>query len=162
MDLIAIAAVPVYIHGVQGETFRQRIGNQLLLLREQKKHWSRRAAAKAIEADSGTIRAMEQGRNSGWDFFERYAQALDTSLERICREVLAMPTANTVSLTPEEEVILSAYRAGGVGQRSLILQAARAFAVEHREVPAPPAAQSADAPASTDGSRARTRKSRGR
>lgn len=159
-DLIASCGTTVHTRRVRNRTFRQQVGDRLLLEREQRKKWSRRRAAIAMHADAGTIQALEQGGNAGWDFFERYSTVLGLTFERVCREVLMVPTtANT--LTPEEDVILTAYRRGTLGQRSLLLQAAQAFdqapsAHEPQEQPKP------DDLAAANDSHGRARKSQRR
>jgi hypothetical protein len=67
------------------------------------KRWSRRKAATAAGFNDGTIRAMEQGRNAGWDYFETYAKALGISFEQVCRDVLHL---EDVALDENQRIVL--------------------------------------------------------
>jgi hypothetical protein len=85
-----------------GRTFRQKIGDRLLLEREQVKHWTRARAAQALGVDGKTIERIEQAGNVGLDYVERYAIVLGLSLERVCRDVLSEPLE--VPFSSREEV----------------------------------------------------------
>lgn len=110
MDLIAEARPYAYNLAVPSRTFRQRIGDRLLLEREQVKHWSRLKAAIETKISDGTIKAMEQGQNAGWDFFERYARALGLTFEHVCRDALNLDEASVEGLTDEEIDVIATLR----------------------------------------------------
>src|SRR5213076_2128791 len=90
LDLIAASVSGSYNRAVRQRTFRQKVGDRLLLEREQVRRWSRSKAAIEAHVADGTIRAIEQGQNAGWDYFERYAKALGLTFDAVCREVLQL------------------------------------------------------------------------
>lgn len=103
------------------ETFRERIGERLLVARRAA-GWSVAEASRRSRIDRGTIEHAETAGNIGIDYLERYAGALGFSLEQLCRE--AMHVTPRESLDVDETVILRAYREGTVLQRDAL----RAFA----------------------------------
>jgi ribosomal protein L12E/L44/L45/RPP1/RPP2 len=118
-------------------TFRQRVGDALLLRREQHKQWSRREAGKQMRADAGTIKAMEQGANAGWDYFERYAEILDTTFEQILRDAMNPVGKAELAASPEGEAIARIYsQLRDVNSRRLLLEMAERFRAAEPPQPA--------------------------
>jgi hypothetical protein len=91
-DLLRRSGVYPILAGMHaGRTFRQRLGDRLLVEREQVKKWSRLEVAKRLEIDAGTIKRMEEAGNAGLDFYEKYARELGLTLEQVCRDALSEP-----------------------------------------------------------------------
>ncbi len=125
-DLFADLGLETYTARVS-RTFRQRVGDALLLRREQYKKWSRREAGKQMGADAGTIKAMEQGANAGWEYFERYAGILDTTFEQILRDAMN-PLKADAATSPEAEAIARIYsELRDLNSRRLLLEMAERF-----------------------------------
>lgn len=172
MDLIAHPRAAAYNPTVAKRTFRQRIGDRLLLEREQVKHWSRRKAAIETKVNDGTIQAMERGKNAGWDFFERYATALDLTFEQVCREVLGMEEVEGRVLDPDEQSVLETLSLLKTlpEDRDAFLRTADIFRLRGQQAAAPAtptSARAADRPASDSRATAHatsgpSRRSRGR
>jgi len=162
-DLIAVLGVEPYTPEVP-RTFRERVGDALLLRREQVKKWSRREAAKKMPADAGTVKAIEQGKNAGWEFFERYAEVLDTSLEEVIRDALRPAERADVANNPEAERIAKIYSGlRDINSRRILLEMAERFrAAESPQVQAgePTPEAVVETAASTDSESTRTQKAR--
>lgn len=131
MDLIAHCGLAAYNPCVPARSFRQRLGDRLLILREQERKWSRRRAGTETGVNDGTIKAMEQGENAGWDFFERYAIALGTTLEVVCREVLMLDEGDGRALDADEQALVETLTSLKKlpDERALFLQTAKMFRV---------------------------------
>jgi len=126
-DLFAELGLQTYTSAVS-RTFRQRVGDALLLRREQYKKWSRREAGKQMGADAGTIKAMEQGANAGWDYFERYAGILGITFEQILREAMNPIGKTDAVISPEAEAIARIYsELRDLNSRRLLLEMAERF-----------------------------------
>lgn len=163
-DLFADIGLGPYTSAVS-RTFRQRVGDALLLRREQHKKWSRREAGKQMGADAGTIKAMEQGANAGWEYFERYAEILDTSFEQILREAMAPAAQNSGNLSPEAEALAGIYSSlRDINSRRLLLEMAERFRAAEPPQPATAGSSPGSAAATlatTDEESPRIRKTRG-
>jgi transcriptional regulator with XRE-family HTH domain len=164
-DLIADLWSEPYTLDVS-RTFRERVGDALLLRREQMKKWSRRQAALRMNADAGTIKAIEQGGNAGWEFFERYAEVLDTTLEDVLRDAIqAGDRVPAPGNSPEADLVAQIYRSlRDVNSRRLLLEMAEKFRDAENPLPqahAPSAAAGDGTEVSDDAESTGTRRARG-
>jgi transcriptional regulator with XRE-family HTH domain len=77
------------------KNWRRRLGDLLLLEREQAKHWTRAAAARAAAINPGTVVRIERGENYEIAKLEKYALALGRPLDVWLREVLNVSEMST-------------------------------------------------------------------
>jgi hypothetical protein len=149
-----------------GRSFRQRLGDRLLVEREQVKRWSRlRAAAEAKpKMHAGTVASIEQAGNVGLDLIDRYCAALGLTFEQVCREA-HVPAEDTQPVEGERELVEWFRRATTTaGQRNAVLTTMRAFMARPGGAPPlearpGPSVTPPDSAAATAESRGRGRKS---
>jgi transcriptional regulator with XRE-family HTH domain len=169
-DLLAESVLLIHTPAVQ-RSFRERLGERYLLLRVQQVRWSVAEAARNTSMDRGTITDIEGGSgNPSVGFYERYAEALQTTFEALCREAIADQVRGPLS--PEERLILKAYEDGDLDQRETLRVLARTYVTAQAlgastAPPAGPASESpatglADAPASGAERATRPRRAGGR